>query len=70
MIHWQFTRQFDKLAEHFVDLNGKLTMEEKIELLKRRLTYVKLPDENEMSMTWEGWGVSRIRDWDEKAKNE
>lgn len=69
MINWQFTRQFDKLAEHFVDLSGKLNHDQKVELLKRRLTYVKLPDDDEVT-DWAGWGVSKQRDWDDRPKNE
>lgn len=31
---------FDKMADYYVDLDGKLTKQEKLELIKRRLTYV------------------------------
>jgi len=36
---------FDKMADFYVDLDGKLTKQEKLDLIKRRLTYVVRKDE-------------------------
>lgn len=37
MLHWLLSEQWDKLAEHFVDLENKMTHEEKKALLLERL---------------------------------
>eukprot|EP01126_Amoeba_proteus_P067482 TRINITY_DN997_c0_g1_i1.p1 TRINITY_DN997_c0_g1~~TRINITY_DN997_c0_g1_i1.p1 ORF type:complete len:322 (-),score=53.12 TRINITY_DN997_c0_g1_i1:59-1024(-) len=37
MLYWLFSQQWDELANHFVDLNGKMTHEEKKELILTRL---------------------------------
>ena len=38
ILFWILTCQINKLADHFVDLNGKLTHEEKKELIMKRLS--------------------------------
>jgi len=40
LLQWLFERNWDSMAEHFVDLNGKLTHEEKRALIVRRLSVV------------------------------
>jgi len=60
MIHFIFGGLWDKLAEHFVDLSGKLSHEEKKELLLRRLRYTKGTE----AASWINWGASKQRDWD------
>jgi len=40
LLKWLFERNFDMMAEHFVDLNGKLSQEEKKALIIRRLKVV------------------------------
>lgn len=39
LLYWMFSGKWDDMAEHFVDLNGKLTHEEKKELLLTRLSF-------------------------------
>jgi len=39
ILMWLFTKNWDKMAAHFVDLNGKLTFEEKKALILRRLRF-------------------------------
>eukprot|EP00408_Alexandrium_pacificum_P068334 CAMPEP_0171160256 /NCGR_PEP_ID=MMETSP0790-20130122/3460_1 /TAXON_ID=2925 /ORGANISM="Alexandrium catenella, Strain OF101" /LENGTH=578 /DNA_ID=CAMNT_0011624777 /DNA_START=71 /DNA_END=1807 /DNA_ORIENTATION=- len=40
LLKWMFEKNFDKMAEHFVDLNNKLTREEKKALIMRRLRVI------------------------------
>ena len=40
---WLIKGDFDTLAEHFVDLNGKMTFEEKKELLLERTRWTYVP---------------------------
>jgi len=40
LLQWMFEQNWDAMARHFVDLNGKLTLEEKRALLVRRLSHV------------------------------
>jgi len=40
LLRWLFEGNFDAMAEHFVDLNGKLTKEEKKALIVRRLSVI------------------------------
>jgi len=40
LLKWLFEKDFDRMAEHFVDLNNKLTHEEKKALLVRRLRVI------------------------------
>lgn len=37
MLYWLFSEKFDDLAEHMVDLSGKMTHEQKKELCLKRL---------------------------------
>ena len=39
MLFWLLAKKWDLLAQHFVDLNGKMTVEQKRELIIRRLSY-------------------------------
>eukprot|EP00933_Yihiella_yeosuensis_P066572 TRINITY_DN7090_c0_g2_i1.p1 TRINITY_DN7090_c0_g2~~TRINITY_DN7090_c0_g2_i1.p1 ORF type:complete len:439 (-),score=44.34 TRINITY_DN7090_c0_g2_i1:125-1441(-) len=39
LLKWLFENDWDKMAEHFVDLNGKMTHAEKKALIIRRLTH-------------------------------
>ena len=40
---WLIKGDFDTLAEHFVDLEGKMTFEEKKELLLERCRWTYVP---------------------------
>lgn len=40
LLKWLWERNFDKMASHFVDLNDKLSHEEKKALILKRLTYI------------------------------
>jgi fatty acid desaturase len=70
LVFWQFTSNWDELAKHFVDLNGKLTHKEKVELLVRRLKFHKMGGFHATSDTedWSSWGTSSQRNWDTEAK--
>lgn len=37
LLGWMLTKNWDEMAKHFVDLNGKMTHEEKKELILSRL---------------------------------
>merc|ERR1712150_77400 len=39
LLFWMFTGKWDTMAEHFVDLDGKMTLSEKKALLLERLSY-------------------------------
>jgi len=39
LLYWMFAGKWDELASHFVDLNGKMTHEEKKKLLLERLSF-------------------------------
>lgn len=68
MIHWIFAGDWDSLAEHFVDLNGKMTHDEKKQLLVRRLKYQK--EVSAVGPAWYAWGSSAVRDWDKPGKED
>jgi len=40
MLYWMFSSKWDLLAEHFVDLQGKMNHEEKKQLLLQRLGHI------------------------------
>jgi len=42
LLYWLFSQKFDLMADHWVDLSGKLTKEEKIALILRRLRATSL----------------------------
>lgn len=63
MIYWIFSGLWDELANHFVDLSGKLSHEEKKALILRRLRFQKDSNE-EAKASWARWGASNQRDWD------
>lgn len=44
LLYWLFAKKWDKMAEHFVDLSGTLSHEQKKELILRRLSF-RLPIE-------------------------
>jgi hypothetical protein len=44
MFLWMVGKRFDLLADHFVDLTGTLSHEEKVALLKRRMQPIAPPD--------------------------
>ena len=67
LIHFLFAGDWDSMAKHFVDLNGKMTHQDKVELIKTRLSSVI----GEGGLKAEGrnlksWGMSETRDWDTK----
>ena len=68
LIYWQFSGKWDELAAHFVDLNGKLDHAAKVALLRRRLSFFKLPGEAAAAGEWDSWGTGTQRNWDEKEK--
>jgi len=64
LIQMLFENDWDGMARHFVDLNGKLSHEEKRELLVRRLKYVVGQDGRDGKRT--EWGSSAtIRDYND-----
>lgn len=67
MVYWLFANKWDLLAEHFVDLNGKLTHEEKKAMLLERLRYQRLVADKDDGV---GWANSEIRDWDTVSKEQ
>jgi membrane protein implicated in regulation of membrane protease activity len=42
LLYWMFTQQWDVMADHWVDLNGKLNHEQKKALILDRLSYVAI----------------------------
>jgi len=46
MLYWMFSGKWDTLAEHFVDLQGKLNTEQKKELLLSRLAHIVTCDKD------------------------
>lgn len=61
LIYWMFSGLWDDLAEHFVDLTGKLNHAEKKALLLERLRYQTTPAAEN---AWTSWGSSKQRNWD------
>ena len=65
LVHYLFARDYDMMAKHFVDLNGKMNHQDKVELIKKRLSFVvgkgglrgEKRDVN-------NWGSSKTRDWE------
>jgi len=78
LLYWLFTGKWDEMAAHFVDLNGKMTHEEKKELILLRLRFVlstsdgrnflrkgmKEDKDKDDHTTFSGWGTSAQRNWD------
>jgi fatty acid desaturase len=65
LLKWLFENNWDKMAEHFVDLNGKMTREEKKALIIRRLSVVVGATGRDGKCMHREWGASEtIRDWD------
>jgi fatty acid desaturase len=70
LIYWMFSGLWDEMANHFVDLNGKLSHNEKKELILRRLRFRKtFEDWRTVSAMWAKWGSSFQRNWDD-GKND
>lgn len=69
MIYWMFSGLWDELADHYVDLTGKMTHDEKKELLLRRLRYQK-DSEEDSAASWARWGKSTQRNWDDDHKED
>jgi len=67
LLHLLFAQNWDAMAKHFVDLNGKMTHEEKKKLIITRLSYVVGEGGREKASErhFNSWGTSTIRDWDE-----
>lgn len=64
LLQWLFERNWDAMAEHFVDLNDKLTHEEKRALIVRRLSVVC--DEKGRDGKRKEWAAtSSIREFEE-----
>lgn len=59
-----FEKDWDTLAKHFVDLNGKMTHEEKKALIVKRLSYV-VGERGRTGRRTEWGATSSIRDWQE-----
>lgn len=68
IIYWMFSGLWDEMAKHFVDLSGKMTQQEKKDLLLRRLRYQKTFGED-AATSWERWGASAQRNWDDGKKD-
>jgi len=72
-----FGGKWDDLARHFVDLEGKMTHEEKKALLLERLSFTARPPKtlkvlNGFSDFWRGlneWGTTSERNWDSGKSN-
>eukprot|EP00050_Salpingoeca_kvevrii_P006064 m.287215 g.287215 ORF g.287215 m.287215 type:complete len:443 (-) comp11730_c0_seq1:335-1663(-) len=68
MLYWMFAKKWDTMAEHFVDLSGKMTHQEKKDLIVRRLgVRVGEGGRKQFHQDLSSWGATEIRDWD-KAK--
>lgn len=70
LVHFLFARDFDSMAKHFVDLNGKMNHQDKVELIKRRLTFVVgegglRKEKRDLN----SWGTSETRDWEFDKQN-
>eukprot|EP00931_Biecheleriopsis_adriatica_P064127 TRINITY_DN38966_c0_g1_i1.p1 TRINITY_DN38966_c0_g1~~TRINITY_DN38966_c0_g1_i1.p1 ORF type:complete len:459 (-),score=64.86 TRINITY_DN38966_c0_g1_i1:69-1325(-) len=63
LLHWWFAGEWDKLAEHFVDLNNKMSHEEKVEMIQRRLSFHKVVADAE----YDSWGITFKRNWDKPS---
>merc|ERR1711971_1112231 len=63
IIQWMFSGDWDALAEHFVDLNGTLSHEEKKELILRRLRtrHIEGSLPETLGASWKCWGNSAQR---------
>jgi len=68
MIYWMFSGLWDDLANHFVDLSGKLSHDQKKELLLRRLRYQKTGGDD-AAASWNKWGKTEQRNWDDGKKD-
>jgi fatty acid desaturase len=65
LLKWLFEQNWDQMASHFVDLNNKLTHEEKKALIIRRLSVVVGESGRDGKRKQREWGSSAtIRDWD------
>jgi len=64
LIAWLFAHDWEKMADHWVDLSGKLTRDEIIAMLKRRVTYRKPMNTLGGWAGFKAWGNTTIRDWD------
>jgi len=70
LIHFLFAGDFDSMAKHFVDLNGKMSHEEKVNLIKTRLSYVVgQGGRNGSQRNVHTWGTSQTRDWEFNKQN-
>lgn len=65
LLKWLFEQNWDQMAAHFVDLNGKLTHEEKKALIIRRLSVVVGEAGRDGKRKQREWAsTATIRDWD------
>lgn len=65
LLKWLFENNWDEMAAHFVDLNGKLTHEEKKALIVRRLKVVVGESGRDGKRLGREWAsTSSIRNWD------
>jgi hypothetical protein len=67
MIYWMFSGLWDEMADHFVDLSGKLSHADKKALILRRLRFRKTSGADGVA-AWKKWGMSAQRKWDEQDK--
>eukprot|EP01091_Cochliopodium_minus_P020324 TRINITY_DN884_c1_g1_i1.p1 TRINITY_DN884_c1_g1~~TRINITY_DN884_c1_g1_i1.p1 ORF type:complete len:195 (-),score=58.75 TRINITY_DN884_c1_g1_i1:46-630(-) len=70
LVHLLFARDFDSMAKYFVDLNGKMSHQEKIDLIKTRLSFV-IGEGGRTGVVRDAnsWGTSKTREWELNKQN-